>query len=193
MALALVTAATSEPVTVDEMREHLRLDGDDDDAYVSDCITAARTWVEGQTKRGILTQTWDYYIDYAWPYYCGSHRINLPLNPVQAISASSPEIFQITYVDDDGATQTLAQSQYTLVDRLHGSYIVPAYNIEWPTVRYVPEAIKVRFVVGESTAPADLKRAIMVLAGHYYEMRETGAGAPRAVEAMISPYRGVSF
>jgi len=29
----------------------------------------------------------------------------------------------------------------------------------------------------------------MMLAGHFYEMRETAAEVPKAVEALISPYR----
>lgn len=191
MALTLVTDVTSEPVSLDDQKAHLRMDGDDDDAYIASCITAARQWVEGQTKRAIMPQTWDYSIDYHWPFKYGTNRIELPLNPVAA--QTSPSTVSITYVDSDGATQTLAQTQYTLVGRTHGSYIVPAYNVTWPTIRHVPDAITVRFQAGSSTVPQELHRAIMVLAGHYYENRETTEGAPDAVEALISPHRKATF
>ena len=194
MSLSLVTDVTEEPVSLDEEKAHLRLDTDDDDAYLAGCIAAARVWVEGQTKRAILPQTWDYTVDYDWPEKDGWHRIELPLNPVKAITGTSPEVFSITYTDTDGATQTLAQSQYTLVSRTHCSYIVPAYNVTWPTVRCVPNAITVRFVAGDAdNVPQELHRAIMILAGYYYENRETGKGAPDAVEALISPFRRVAF
>lgn len=187
MALTLVTDVTEEPVSLDEEKAHLRLDTDDDDAYLAGCISAARIWVEGQTHRAILPQTWDYTIDYDWPQYGGYDRIVLPLRPVKAIAATSPEVFSITYVDSNGVTQTLAQSQYTLAK---SGYIVPAYNVTWPEVRCVPDAITVRFVAGDAdNIPQELHRAIMILAGQYYEYRETGAGAPKAVEALISPYR----
>ena len=81
MGLALVTDVTEEPVSLDEQKAHLRLDTADDDAYLAGCITAARVWVEGQTKRAILPQTWDYTIDCGWPVEDGIYRINLPLNP----------------------------------------------------------------------------------------------------------------
>jgi uncharacterized phiE125 gp8 family phage protein len=194
MGLALVTDVTEEPVSLDEQKAHLRLDTTDDDAYLAGCITAARVWVEGQTKRAILPQTWDYTIDYCWPVEGGFHRINLPLNPSKAISGTSPEVFSITYVDTNGVSQTLAQSQYTLVSRVHGSYIVPAYNITWPDVRDVPNAVTVRFVAGDAdNIPQELHRAIMILAGYYYENRESGDGAPHAVEALISPHRKATF
>lgn len=186
MALTIVTEPTKEPVTLQELKSHLRIDFDDDDVLLNSLIPAARTWVEGQTKRGFITQTWDHAIDYAWPYRGGVYRIDLPLNPVASVTS-------ITYVDSAGASQTLAANQYTVVARKHGSYIVPAYDVEWPTVRWVPNAITVRFVVGASTAPKSIKQAILVLAGHYYENRETTDNAPKAVESLLSPYRGVSF
>ena len=191
MALSLVTDVTSEPVSVDDQKVHLRLDSDADDAYVARCIKAARQWIEGQTKRAIMPQTWDYSIDFGWPHRYGFHRIDYPLNPVAV--ESSPIVDSVTYVDDDGNSQTLAVSQYTVVARTNNSYLVPAFDVTWPTVRNVPNAITVRFVAGYSTVPEDLNRAVMILAGYYYEIRETGADAPESVEALISPFRAATF
>ena len=195
MSLSLVTAPTSEPVTLAQQKLHLRIDTSDDDTYINLCISAAREWVEGQTHRAIMAQTWNYGIDYGWPFKFGAHRIDLPLNPVPA--QTSPSTVVITYVDASGSTQTLAQTQYTLVGRRHGSYIVPAYDISWPDVRDVPNAITVRFLAGNSGSPVlvpqELHRAILILAGHYYENRETAIDAPKAVEALISPLRSATF
>ncbi len=198
MALSIVTDVTAEPVSIEDQKAHLRIDTDDDDAYIADCIKAARLWIEGQTKRAIMDQTWSYTIDYHWPTVAGAHRIDLPLNPVP--QTTSPSTTIITYVDADGASQTLAETQYTLVGRTHGSYIVPAYNITWPTVRHVPNAITVQFKAGASSnVPHDLKRAVMILAGHLYENREpviigtSAAPMPYSVETLISPYRRAAF
>lgn len=181
MSLTLVTDVVEEPVSLDEQKAHLRLDIDDDDAYISGCVTAARAWVEGQTKRAFMPQTWDYVIDYHMPA-----RIDLPMNPVVSVTS-------VSYVDTAGASQTLASSQYTVAARKHGSFIVPAYNVTWPDVRHVPAAVTVRFVAGvASEVPQELHRAIMILAGAYYENRET-VPAPMAVEALVSPYRKASF
>ncbi len=192
MALSLVTDVTSEPVTLDEQKGHLRVDSDDDDCYIATCITSAREWIEGQTKRAIMDQTWDYGIDWAWPVKHGHRRIDFPLNPVAV--QGSPETISITYVDDGGVSQTLATSEYIISARRHGSFISPAFGVTWPAVRWVPDAITVRFVAGNSSdVPQELFRAVMILAGHYYENRETSVDAPMAVEALISPFRAVTF
>ena len=182
MALSIVTEPTDEPVSLADMKEHLRIDTDYDDAYVSDCIVAARQWVEGQTKLSVATKTLDFAIDYGWPWRGYTHHIEMPVSPVSSVTS-------ITYVDTSGASQTLASSQYTVAARENYSYIAPAYDVEWPDVREAPDAITVRFVAGFTTVPRPLVRAILVLATHYYEMRETAADAPKAVESLISPYR----
>ena len=190
MSLTLVTGPTKEPLTIQQAKDHLRLDHDEDDGLLQDMIKAARVWVENQTKRAILTQTWDYTIDDNWPWKFGGPRITLPLNPVESVTS-------IKYVDVDGTSPqpTLAATQYTVAARTHGSYIVPAYNVDWPTVRGVPDAITVRFVAGESSCPKPLERAIALLTTHLYENRELvdkgeRLDIPYTLEAMISPYRG---
>ena len=187
MALTLVTGPTKEPLTLQQAKDHLRLDTDDDDLLVLDLIKAARTWVEGQTKRAIITQTWNYDIDYEWPFKFGTPRITLPLNPVASVTS-------ISYLDSDGASQTLASNQYAVAARTHGSFIVPAYDVEWPTVRCMPSAITVRFVAGEASCPKPLERAIAILVTHMYENREVvdkgeRLDIPYTLESMISPYR----
>jgi uncharacterized phiE125 gp8 family phage protein len=194
MALTLVTGPTVEPVTVTEAKSQLRLDIADDDTYIGTLITAAREWVEGQTKRALVAQTWDWAIDYGFPWRQG-YRIDLPLNPVISVAS-------IAYVDDAGNAATWAADQYTAVCRQNGSFIVPAYNVSLPVIRNVPNAITVRFTAGfyDNTAspetgsvPQPLKQAIILLVAHWYENREAAgkamAEAPYAVEALISPYR----
>jgi uncharacterized phiE125 gp8 family phage protein len=189
MALTLVTGPAKEPLTLQQAKDHLRLDTDDDDLLVLDLIKAARTWVEGQTKRAIITQTWDYNIDYDWPFKFGTPRITLPLNPVASVTS-------ITYTSSSAPSprSTLATTQYSVAARTHGSFIVPAYDVDWPTVRHEPDAITVRFVAGEATCPKPLERAIALLVTHMYENREVvdkgeRLDIPYTIESMIAPYR----
>ena len=189
MSLTLVTGPSSEPITLEEAKAQLRLDTDEDDALVVRLIKAARTWVEGQTKKALKAQTWDQTIDWQWPFKDSIPWITLEKNPVQSVTS-------ITYVDGSSPNPTLAASDYIAVSREHHSYITPAYGVTWPTLRYVPEAITVRFVAGYSEVPEPLKHAIAMLVAHWYENREpvivgtSAANIPLAVEAMISPYRG---
>lgn len=192
MALELITGPTNEPVTLETVKAQLRLDVDTDDALLRQMMIAAREWIEGQTRRCLLTQTWDYYLDYDWPWKFGRHRITFPLNPVQSVSS-------IVYVDGSSPNPTLASSQYTVVARKHGSYIEPAYGVTWSTLRCVPNAIKVRFVAGYTDdTPQTLLQALVMLVAHLYENREvTTAKAlveiPYGTEALLSPLRGASL
>ena len=188
MALTLVTERDGEPVTLEDIKSHLRLDIDDDDRWIRSRIKAARQWVEGQTRRCFKQATYDYAIDWGWPNFMGCPRIDLPLNPVQSVTS-------IVYEDGSSPRATLAASQYTVAARSYGSFIVPAYNVTWPTVRDVPDAITVRFVAGDNSAiPEPLLQAMSMLIAHWYENRQAVEAkemvpVPYGIESLVSPYR----
>lgn len=185
MSLTLVTGPTQEPVTIEEVKAQLRLDEDADDELLRRLLVAARIWVEGQTHKALMTQTWDQYIDNGWPTRDGIPYIRLEKNPVTSVTS-------VTYETGASPQPTLAASRYIAVTRDHASYIAPAYGETWPDTRYVPNSVRVRFVAGYSDVPEPLRHAILMLVAHWYENREV-IGDPRqvpyAVEALISPYR----
>ena len=187
MGLSLVTGPATEPVTLAEAKAHLRVTIADDDGLIAGYILAARRYAEGYTRRSFCTQTWDYTIDYCWPWVkrdCYlARRITLPLPPLQSVSS-------ITYVDTDGASQTLASDQYVVkIDDTSG-IIEPAYQVTWPEVRYQLSAITVRFVSGWTQVPDEIRTAIMLHTEILHdrnpsdrEMLET------ARDALLDPYR----
>lgn len=190
----LVTAPTLEPLTLAEAKAHLRVEVPDDDALIATLILVAREWVEGQTHRALMTQTWDFLFDYDWPMRAGRVCLRLPLAPVQSIVS-------VTYVDEGGVTRTLSASP-TLYRLTHGAEqprVVPAYDAVWPCVRDDGEVITVRAVcgygAGQGDVPQPLRLAMRILIGHWYENREAliigtiVAEAPLAVESLIAPYR----
>jgi uncharacterized phiE125 gp8 family phage protein len=192
MGLSLVTGPTTEPVTLAETKAHLRVDIAEDDGLIAGYILAARRYAEGYTRRAFMTQTWDYTIDYAWPStnasgYC-TQRITLPLPPLQSVAS-------ISYVDTDGNTQTLSSDQYLVKTDDTSGVIEPAYGVTWPDIRYQIWAVTVRFVAGWAQIPDEIRMAILLLVGHWYENRETvnvgnlTTELPFTVEALLSPYR----
>lgn len=181
MSLTLVTGPQTEPLTLEEAKAQLRLDSDEDDALVRRLLLAARMWVEGQTHRALIEQTWDQNL----PYF--PTLIRFEKNPVMSVTS-------ITYNEGSSPVPTLAASQYQVVARTHASYVSPAYGVSWPSTRNVPEAVTVRFVAGYTDVPEPLKHAVAMLVAHWYENREvtthgTVSEVPLAVEALISPYR----
>lgn len=166
--VALATAPTIEPVTLDEAKKQVEVAASigAHDVHLNRLIKTARFAVERDTGRALITQTRDLYLD-QWP--CGLDPIYLPGAPLIAISA-------ITYLDTDGATQTLSSSVYRASIYREPGVVMLAHQQSWPAVRYVIDTIKVRYTCGygstAATVPEPLKHAMLLLIGHWFENRE---------------------
>lgn len=192
MGLQLVTAPTSDPVTLVEAKTQCRVDHDEDDGLIAGYILAAREAVEVFTRRKLFTQTWDYTIDGSWPTERVSGyprlRICLPLPPLQSVT-------HIKYYDTAGVLQTLAADQYRVDPTSYEGRIEPAYGVTWPSVRNMLATISVRIVVGYAAIPEPIRQAILLTVGHYYANRESvvigtiATEVPQAAHSLLFPYR----
>lgn len=192
MGLSLVTAPSVEPITTTEAKLHLRVDHADEDALIGGLVTAAREWCEGFQGRAYVTQTWDYTLD---SFPGGDGRIEIPKPPLQSITS-------VSYVDADGATQTVSSSDYTVDTAGIVGSVVPAYGESWPTTRAIPNAVTIRFVAGYGSAadvPETAKAAMKLMLGTYYMSREQAvigtitAQLPMGVEPLLWMNRVVGF
>lgn len=143
MSLFLVTAPAAEPVSLADVKLHLRVDTTAENDLIAGLNTTARQYAEAFTQRAIPQQTWDWKLD-AFP--CGS-EFYLPKAP--CISVTS-----ISYVDTNGDSQTLATTVYD-TDLPTGPHaragrIFLKYGQSWPQTRDIPNAVTVRFVAGYS-------------------------------------------
>jgi uncharacterized phiE125 gp8 family phage protein len=192
MALNLISGPASEPLFIEEVKQHLHVDSEEQDALLFALIAAARQHLDGETGylgRSLITQTWELTLDH-FPF--GENPIYLPLPPIQSIS-------QITYIDPAGVTQTLASNKYQLsADKTWLPSVRPAYAEYWPTTRNQKDAVQVRFVAGygdSNDIPGPLKVGMLLLIGHYFANREaviagiSAAELPMGADALFSPYR----
>lgn len=182
--LVLVTAPVVEPVTLTEAKDHMRVDASTDDALIEALILAARERVETFTGRALVTQTWDWTLD------CFEPILIVPKPPLVSVTS-------ITYVDSDGASQTLASTVYQVDIKTQPARIVEAYGQTWPTTREQLNAVTIRFVAGYGIAashvPMALRQAALLLIGHWYREREDTARTelrqiPSGAEALMMPY-----
>lgn len=186
MIVKVVTAPTTEPISLTEAKLHCRVDETADDTLITALITAAREEVERMSYHALMPQTLELVLD-RWQM-----PIVLPYPPLTSVTS-------IKYVDEDAVEATWASTNYLVsVDRIP-ALIVLKPNKELPSVTLYPqEAIRVRYVAGYATAaavPQSLKQAMLLLIGHWYENREnTTVGAisrdiPFGVDALVRSYR----
>jgi uncharacterized phiE125 gp8 family phage protein len=160
MSLKLSDPPTIEPVTLDEMKEHLHYSADDQDDRIESLIKAARGACEQETNRAIITQSWTLGLN-SFPAV-----ISVPLPPLQSVES-------IVYVDENGTSQTLDADQYQVDIDSEPGRIKPARNCDWPSVddeSFLP--VKVTFVCGYADAanvPDELKHAVKLLVANWFD------------------------
>lgn len=167
MKLSLVTAPAVEPLLLAQVKDHVRVSGTDEDAYLGQLISTVTSHLDGWAGimgRALISQTWDLFLDW-FPW-----EIAVPLPPLQSVTT-------VKYTDNDGVQQTLATSVYTVVSQGNSTgKIVQAFNQTWPTIRMVPNAVEIQFVAGYGDSwndvPLDIRHAMLILIGQMYEYRE---------------------
>ena len=175
MALKLITAPTTYPVTLAEAKLHCRIDSTDDDTLVTALITAATEMCEQKVGRAIMPQTWELTLD-------SFEDIWLTRTPVQSITS-------LKYIDEAGVEQTLSGSLYSFAQDDFGfARVDPVYGAEWPTTRDQINAVTLRYVAGYANAaavPEGIKQWIKLSISTMYENRETEAYSSRAVSTTV--------
>jgi uncharacterized phiE125 gp8 family phage protein len=101
MPLKLSTPPAEEPISLQEVRAHLRLESGEDE-YLTSLIKATRRYCEAFQGRAYVTQTWDLYLNsFRWVF------IKVALPPLQ-------EIEFIKCRDRSGTLQSLDSSEYVV-------------------------------------------------------------------------------
>ncbi len=185
----LVTGPATEPITVSEVIPYARLDNTDDSEIIVMLINASRRQAENLTRRALITQTWELYLD-RFPNW----EIFLPKPPLQSVTS-------ITYVDSAGVTQTLAAGQYTVDIVSEPGRITPAYGLLWPVTRDQINAVCIRFVAGYGLAvavPAGIKNWILMRTSTAFRNRDEyqidyGIAItqlpPSSIDGLLDPFR----
>lgn len=123
--------------------------------------------VENITRRKLLTQTWEYYLD----EFPDVDFIKIPFGNLASVTL-------ITYKDSAGTTTTLTENTDYLVETNGdgiGRIVLP-YGVSWPSFTPWPsKPITIKFVCGWTTAelvPYSIKAALKLIGTDLYENRE---------------------
>jgi uncharacterized phiE125 gp8 family phage protein len=181
----VVTAPTTEPLSLAEAKSQIRVDQDfnDDDAYIQILIGAAREFCESRKGYSFAEQT----LEYSLPYFPGCDAIELPrATPLQSIVS-------VKYTDSDNVEATWDAADYlTDTDSIPGRLVLKS-GASYPS--FTPQtgnAVRIRYIAGLEDSPAvpipsRIKLAMGLLIGHWYENREaTIVGFQHAEELALT-------
>jgi uncharacterized phiE125 gp8 family phage protein len=163
MRIVTTIEPATEPVTLQEAKQHARVSIDVDDSLIETYIKSARRYAESYTHKSFITQTKEIYFNYH-DFVPRNQFIRLPISPIQTISS-------FTTYDDQNVGTIVSTDDYYLGNGglvLNSSYYWPSYN------RYI-DTYKVVATVGFGDAedvPEDIKQAILMLVAHSYQNRE---------------------
>jgi uncharacterized phiE125 gp8 family phage protein len=156
----------------------------------------SRRHLEAHYGRAFLTQTWRYTLDRFPGAWCGNLWPSMSAGPFGVIELPMPvlqSVSSITYVDNDGVTQTLSTSVYDVdVDHFPGRVLLK-YGQVWPVTRVQRNAVTITLVAGYASpalVPADWKHALLLLIAHFYQHRgDENMPMPDNIDSLMYPDR----
>ena len=164
-AFVLKTAPAREPVELEDVKSHSRIDIDEDDILIQAKIIGVRKMVERMYDLAMMTQTWTMYVDFL-PVNC----IEIWKRPVQSVTS-------VKYLADSGTLLTLDPATYTIDINSRPPRIVRGMYATWPYVTPRPSAIAVEFIAGygdkTSDVPEHVQMYLLTKIADFYENRES--------------------
>jgi len=189
--LEVVTPPVIDDDFLDMVFDHLKVDATHEEAAIADLIVAytgaAIARVEATSGRMLFARSLRFTAD------AFGTVLTLPASPVSAVSA-------VTYVDADGATQTLDGAAYALIDKAETPTLYPSFGNDWPRTRDFPGSVAVTFTAGYGAGvddvPAPLRMAVMQTVADWYRFGGTVATTalheiPGSAYQLCRPFRRV--
>ena len=182
MNLTRTLDASMETLSLTDVRDHLRITETMDNDALRMFIAGVRHRTEQFLSKTLVTSTWQLKIDAFMP------EIELWMEPIQSITS-------VTYIDTDGAEQTLDSSGYQFSE---GGRLSASYGNSWPATRNQYDAVKITYVAGlahSGLVPADIKHAMLLWVGSCDMMREDGiigttiSPIPYGAKSILAPHR----
>ncbi len=162
--LTTITEPADEPITLDEAKQALRIEDDDEDTRIWGIIRAARMFAEDYLSLRIMSQVVEQSFD-QWPatqFSLGVWPI-ISVDTVKYEDTSSPVATQTLTADTDYyADTTIIEGRLRTITG-------------WPSVAVKPQAIKVRMTVGyadQDSVPDQIKEGIKAYCAYIYDADE---------------------
>lgn len=177
----LITTPASKPLTLEQVKKHLRVWFSDDDDYITGLLDAAVSHLDGYRgtlNRCIMSQTWRT----GHRHFCRT---------METLFTDTTAVV-LKYYDADNVLQTVDGANY----QVHADYVRFSRDFVFPTV-YADrdDPVLMESTHGYDVVPDSLLLAIKILVAHWYRNRSPvsfgGAPAkiPHSVDALVAPHR----
>src|SRR5687768_1298926 len=131
--LKLITPPTKYPLTLDEVKAHLRVDGTDEDSYLTILIGAATEYVQNYTNRQLMPATYELTVE--------TLPATIPLSYPPFV-----EITTVTAMDSSGQEVVLDAETYEVASHYEPGYIEGVADSDWFNSDY--GVAKIQYVAG---------------------------------------------
>lgn len=147
--LKRTTDATVEPISIDDMKAHLRIEPSDDaeNALITSYIKAARQKIEEHLGRALISQTWTRVSDRS------PSRLSLEYPPLISITS-------IKSYDEDNDSTTNSSDNYFIVTSTEPGQLLLKGGASWVTHRG-QASFEIIYVAGYGAAASDVPEGII--------------------------------
>lgn len=183
MRLEQISKPQSTALLLAEVKEHLRIEHDDENAVLSSILEAATSVVEHTLDMRLIDRTVIVHLDDwpsaasrfqpGWPAVAGGIDYvpvgtgaspRLPIRPISSVS-------QIEYLAPSGSWRQLATESFILVPGLEPTIALPSLG-SWPATSQRPGSIQVTCTAGFgpdwNSVPAAVRQALLLIIGWQY-------------------------
>lgn len=186
MNLTVIEPPEEEPVSIETVKQHLRVDIAADDALIGTYLQAARELGEGLARRAFVTQTLRLVVD-AFPV---NRVLKLPRPPLQSVES-------VTYLDSNGIEHEW--TDFVTDARSEPGRVI--FNSTPSVSLFESGAVAIEFVAGygaDSDVPQTFVQGILMTVAHWYENRESALSVnlneiPMNAKLMFMTDRGSWF
>jgi uncharacterized phiE125 gp8 family phage protein len=154
----LTTDATTEVITLDEIKTFLKVDGTDYDSILTPFIKVSRQIGEKITGRDFVEKEYKTFLD-SFPY---CHGIEIRKSKLKSITS-------IQYYDVNNTLQTLSSSDYYFTNDENYSSIYINNDKSFPTTYERKQAAIITFKADYPNIPQGIKQACLSVCSYLFE------------------------
>lgn len=179
------TEPSDEPVSLDEVKAFVKVDGSSEDDLLEQFIVAARKAMEGHLGRSLLTQTIVLRLD-SWP----ENILVLPRPPLVSI-------VEVRTLDEDGTETAYSSDNYYVITGDRAQLIIRTGKTPPINTSRFYGGFEVEYTAGYGTdaadVPAAIRQALLQWIATIYETRVPDFSiVPQNVQATLGlPYKRI--